>query len=380
MKRSAKPGESVTAELHKGEEREYRYNLPWTGVWLGAVINSLFAFAVGWLARNQTGPVHAVLMILSSLFILLALMGLARRVFFPRVLRLDENAIYFPRGFSASRANRIRYADIVRVIESNRQRISLHLMTNGRQFWIDAPSLGSPRNYIAVRAMILERASISTSSASANVPDSGKWRELPEPILHSVEPAEWPRYRSHLVTSSPLAPRAAWILWFFVKCFGIIIIPWIILRLCGLAGSPLSYLPLAATVSFLFTVLRWYGAIHPASQKALTFRAHGITLRYGKQFADYYYEDLVGWNIVQRSFDGQTLDVLLLRVRKWEVAFAFPDTETRDRTTQILREKGVVTNDILVGKHSLILSGVEEQWNELAPGVTRWLAGRTDFG
>lgn len=344
MNRPEKTGDSDTAWLQKGEERKYPYNLPWTGVWLGAVIVALFAFGVGRLARNQTGLAYVGLMILSSLFIFLALMVLARRVFFPRVLRLDEDAIYFPRGFSANRADSIRYADIVRMIESNRQRLSLRLMTSRRQFSIDGPSLGIPENYVAVRALILQKASISSSSASEEVPKPGTWRETPEPALQWTEPDNWPRYRTHLVTSKPRLLRLGRTFWFFIRCLGIVAVPWIILRLCGLADSLSSYLPLALIVSLFFTWLHWYGVVHPASRKVLTFRTHGITLHYGKQFADYRYQDVSGWTIAERSFEGRSLDILLLEIRNRQVPCVFPDAETRDRAAKILGDKRVPVN------------------------------------
>jgi hypothetical protein len=346
LKKADEISESA-AWIQTGEQRKYAYNLPWTSIILGMGIFGSLALGVARLARNHTGLSFAGLMVLSGLLMVLALLGPIRRVFFPRVLTLDDNAIYFPHGFSGRRTDPIRYAEIVRAVESNRRRLNLWLKTTGRGFCIDGPSLGSPEDYIAVRTAIFKKALIDISPDSGRIPEAETWRELPEPILHWIEPVDWPRYRTKLVTSRPGRLRLARELWFFARCLAIITIPWMILHFFGYADAPSSYLPLALAVSFFFTWLHWYGVIHPASRKVLKFRINGITIHYGKQFADYTYQAVSGWTIVERSFDGRALNILLLEIRNRKVPCALPDAETRDRVAQILGDKHVPPNPSL---------------------------------
>ena len=163
---------------------------------------------------------------------------------------------------------------------------------------------------------------------------------FPEPILRWVEPADWPRFRTHLVVSKPLSHRLAKALWFYVRCFGIILSPWLLLHLFQLPTiSVTGFLWLAIPVALFFTSLYWLHATYPVHPTEISFRDNGITQFFGKQTWDINYAEFSGWAVVERQFEGRVLHILLVQGRTRVIVFALPESGTRDRLVQLLQDK-----------------------------------------
>ena len=173
-------------------------------------------------------------------------------------------------------------------------------------------------------------------------PTDRRSRGFPEPILRWVEPADWPRYRTHLVVSRPLVPRLAKALWFFVCCFGVILLPWLVLQLFQLPTISIAgFLWLVIPVALFFTSLHWLNAIWPVHTTEISFRDKGVTQFFGKQTRDLNYADFSGWTVVERQFEERILHILLLQGRTRVIAFALPDSSTRNRLVQLLHDKRI---------------------------------------
>ena len=158
-----------------------------------------------------------------------------RRLMFPRVLELAEDAILFPRGFPRTRITSIPYADIIRITDSwEHRQAGLSVVTARGDFEITASYLPDIQSYHAARKFIYSQASIVMPPHDQREPSAGTtWGQFPEPILRWVEPEDWPRYRTRLVVSKPLWLRLAKSLWFFVRCFSIFFTPWLLLHFLG---------------------------------------------------------------------------------------------------------------------------------------------------
>jgi hypothetical protein len=281
---------------------------------------------------------------LSAMFVVLAFIVVRRRLVFPGVLELAEDTVLLPHGFPRTRITRISYADIIRMSERGvGGQGSLHMVTARGSFEIAASHLPDIESYHAVRDFTCSRASVVMPRHDEREPLAWRtWGEFPEPILRWVEPEDWPRYRTHLVVSKPLLPRLAKALWFFVRCFGIILLPWLLLHLFQLPTIPASgFLWLSIPVTLFFTSLRWLNATYPARATEVSFRDHGITQLSGKQTRDLNYRDCSGWDVVERQFEERVLHILLLQWRTYVVEVALPDINTRDRLVQIFHDKQI---------------------------------------
>jgi hypothetical protein len=329
--------------------RIYSFNFPWRGVVVFAGIEIGLAVWIAHLAAGLTGAISVCLGALSVMFIALALIMVTRRIAFPRVLELSEDAVLFPRGFIRTRIIHVPYADIIRISEtSSSAQNSLSLVTGPGRFEIVDSHFANIETYHLVRDSICSKAVLVMPGDNEWKPSArGTWREFPAPILRWREPDDWARYRTGLFYSKPLFSRLARSLWFSVRCFGIIILPWLALRFCGLPTSPtIEYLPLAVVVTFFFTVLHWLYAAYPVHATEISFRDNGFSQFFGKQTHDRNYHRLSGWTVVERTFEGRVLLILLLRSATWKlrpyiISVALPDADIRDRVTQILRDKRI---------------------------------------
>ncbi len=323
--------------------RRYDYNLPWRGAVIGGLFYAGLSVLMVHLARDVPGVVFVGLIALSAMFAVLAVIMMTRRLVSPRVLELTENAVLFPHGFPRTRITRIPYTDIIRMRDGAVASSASFCMVTARgDFEIGAVRLPDRDSYHAVRDFICSKSSIVMTRLDKIEPADWRIWGFPEPILRWVEPADWPRYRTHLVVSKPLLPRFAKALWFFVRCFGFIILPWLLLNLFQLPTvSVAGFLGLSIPVTLFFTSLHWLNTIHPARATEITFRENGITQLSGKQTRDLNYGDCSCWDVVERPFEQRVLHILLLQWRTYVVEVALPDINTRDRLVKLFHDKRI---------------------------------------
>lgn len=320
--------------------RRYGFNLPRTAISFGVIFFGALSGYMAHLARDLDGVIYILLVASSAIFAVLAFILITRRLVFPRVLELTDDAILFPRGFPRTRISRILYSDIIRMAEvCDHARAGLYFGTGMGSFEIMESYFSDIKSYKAARDFICSQASIV-------IPRREKqekiWEEFPTPILHWVEPKDWPRYRTRLVTSKPLVLRLAKAPWFFVRWFGIFILPWLLLQLFQLPTSPaVGYFCLSAVIALFFTLLHWLNAIWPVHSTEISFREKGITQFFGKQEMDWNYHDFSGWAVIERQFEERVLHILLLKSRARVVALALPDTNTREGIVQIFHDKQI---------------------------------------
>lgn len=96
--------------------RRYDFNLPWPAVILCVAFYAGVSAYIAYLARDFVGVIFALLITLSGILGILGLIVLMRRVAFPRVIELTDDAILHPRGFPKTRITSIPYADILRIV------------------------------------------------------------------------------------------------------------------------------------------------------------------------------------------------------------------------------------------------------------------------
>src|ERR1017187_271600 len=309
----------------------YDYNLPWRGVVIGTLFYTGLSALMVHLARDTSGVVYFGLIALSVMFALLAFIAAIRRSLFPRVLELTEDAVLFPHGFPRTRITRIPYTDIIRMKDGPPgPNTSFSMVTGRRSFEIGAARFPSIESYHAARDFACSKASIVMSQGDKS-PSGWKLWGFPEPLVRWVEPENWPRYRTSLVTAKPLLPRLAKALWFFIRCLGIICLPWLLLRFFQLpTASTVGFLCLSIPATCFFTLLYWLYTTYPARPTEISFRERGISLFSGKQFADLSYQGFSGWAVVERQFEGSALHILLLQRRARILAYALPDSRSEE--------------------------------------------------
>jgi hypothetical protein len=336
----------------KNTTHQYGFNLPWPATILGGIFYAGLSAYMVYLARDYVGAIFAGLIILSAVFAILCVFMWTRRLVFPRMLELTDDAILYPRGFPRTHIVAVPYADILRVTNhGDGDQTGITVVSGRGSFAITASYFKQIENYHAVKDFICTKTSIAIPRQDQREPlNWGDWRiwGFPEPILRWNEPEEWPRYRTHLATSKPLLPRLGKALWFFVRCFGIILLPWLFLSLFRVPTAPAAgYSCLAAAVSVFITLIyHWWATIWPVHGTEISFRERGITQFFGKQTLDLNYADCFGWTVVERQFEGRTLHILLLQGRTWRGhthvwEFALPDTNIRDRLVQIFHDKQI---------------------------------------
>jgi hypothetical protein len=301
------------------------------------------------LAKHSAGIILAgELTVMGVIFALLAEIVLTRRLTFPRVLELTDNAILFPHGFPWTRVTAIPCTDIIRVIDCGD---SLATVTDMGRFAIMASHFRGVEHYCAVREFISAKMSIllpghakEQSSRLTGLPPRFvvHWVELPPPLVHWVEPEDWNHYRTHVVRSKPALARLGKEAWFFARCLGFILFPWLLLRLSQLPTSS-AFPALSVLATLLLAVLHWQNATYPVrSGTEISFRDNGITeLLCNGQGGDWNYHHLYGWALIEREFKERILHILLLKGRGWVHAFALPDAGVRSRLVEILTDKHV---------------------------------------
>jgi len=315
----------------------FDYNLPWRGAVIGAIFYVGLSFLIARLAKGVEGVVFFGLIALSAMFALLSLFMIARRLVFPRVLEMNDDAILYPHGFPKTRITRIPYADIIWMRGGGMVNHPSFCITTGRgSFEVGAARFTDIESYHAAKDFIYSKA----SAKMADKDEQAKIRAtFPDPIQES---GAWPRYRTHLALSKPLPLRLAKALWFFVRCLGIIFLPWLLLRLFHMPTASIAeFLGLSVSVTIFFTLLHWLNATYPARETKITVHSNGITQLSGKQTFSWNYRDFSGWAVVERQFEGRILHILMLKRPTYVVTFALPDTSTRDQFIQLLRDKQI---------------------------------------
>ena len=168
----------------------YDFNLPWRGAVVGAMFYAGLSFFMAHLAKEAAGVFATGLIFLSATFALLALFMIARRVIFPRVLELTDDAILFPHGFPKTRITRISFADIIGIRDGAlAANLSFHMTTAQGNFEIGVLRFKNIEHFHAVRDFICTKTSIPLPE---NNNGQSAWRAgwSPNPILHWNEPEE----------------------------------------------------------------------------------------------------------------------------------------------------------------------------------------------
>jgi hypothetical protein len=276
------------------------------------------------------------------MFAILALFMITRRIIFPRVLELTDDAILFPHGFPKTRITRISFADIIRMRDGTLTAHPSFSMATGKgTFEIGAARFKNIEHYHVVRNFICSKASIMLPE---NKIGQSTWRTgwSPNPILYWKEPEDYVRYRTHIAVSKPLLLRLARASWFFARCFGFIFLCWLIVNFSQFPAFPdTGFLVLAGIVTLFFTLLHWLNATYPARVGEITVRENGITELSGKQTRNLNYGDCRGWKVVEREFEGHAFHILLLQRPKYVFEVVLPDINTRDRLIQIFNDKKI---------------------------------------
>src|SRR5665213_559023 len=136
----------------------YDFNLPWRGAVIGAVFYAGLSFFMAHLAKNGAGAFSICLISLSVLFAILALFMVARRIIFPRMLELTDDAILFPHGFPKTRITRIVFGDIVGMRDGTlTAHPSFSMATGNGTFEIGAARFKNIEHYHAVRNFICSK-------------------------------------------------------------------------------------------------------------------------------------------------------------------------------------------------------------------------------
>src|SRR5450432_2342900 len=139
----------------------YDFNLPWRGAVIGAVFYVGLSFFMAHLAKDTANVFTICSISLSVMFAILALFMIARRIIFPRVLELTDDAILFPHGFPKTRITRISFADIIGMRDGAlTTNPSFCMATDKGNVEIGAARFKNIESYHAVRNFICSKTSI----------------------------------------------------------------------------------------------------------------------------------------------------------------------------------------------------------------------------
>jgi hypothetical protein len=140
----------------------YSFNLPWPAVILGGIFYAGLAAYLFFLARDFAGVIFYCLIALSVVFGILGVIMLARRLVFPRMLELTDEAILYPRGFPRTRIITVPYADILRIANHcEGSQTGLTAVTGRGTFAITVSYFKEVDNYHAVKDFISTKTSVA---------------------------------------------------------------------------------------------------------------------------------------------------------------------------------------------------------------------------
>ncbi len=188
----------------------YRYEVPARGTVV--VITFYLGLLSAWMAYLAKGYAEMPpfgFIALSVIFAALAVVVLIRRLAFPCMLELTDDAILLPRGHPWPRIATIPYADIVRIVDHGD---SLTLATGKGSFEIGANSarrlpcgagnhLRQDRN---CPAWVREAGTVALEGLPPKARLALRSDEFPRPLVHWVEPEDWTRYRLRAEISKPV--------------------------------------------------------------------------------------------------------------------------------------------------------------------------------
>ena len=267
------------------------------------------------------------------------------------MLELTDHALRLPHGFLRTRFSTIPYADVIRIGVRGGE---LTLDTEQGSYSICLPRFQNSDQFREVRESIAAKTSIALpyfDKRDVTILENHQlrpivWRgDFPDPLVNWVAPDDWGRYRTHIVRSKPFYVRLLRMLWFFVRCWSFMLIPWILflLVLHGYLTPTREYPLVSGAGAIFFTLLYWAYTTYPISNRTtISFRDNGITeLLCNGQSWDYNYRQLDGWNVIERDFKGRTLHILLLKGLFGIRAIALSDSSVRSRVEQILSDKHV---------------------------------------
>jgi hypothetical protein len=338
----------------------YRYEVPPRAT---VVIIAFYLGLSAWMAYLAGGYAEMPrvgFIALSVIFAALAGVVLIRRLAFPCMLELTDDAILLPRGHPWPRITAVPYADIIRIEDRGD---GLAVATGRGSFGIVAMRL---EGYPAVREIISAKTAIALPDYEplrwGGFPPRPVVRsdEFPRPLMHWVEPEDWTGYRVRAEISKPVLYQLRKELWFFVRCYtfccAFIVLPclaFILLPSLFLLGPlqvltiSISSFPAVSVLAIFITILHWLYGIYPVRPETkISFRDRGITERLlNGQQCDWSYRQCCGWTLIEREFKGRILQILLLKRlvkgRTYNEAFALPDASVRDQVAQILNDQQV---------------------------------------
>lgn len=302
---------------------------------------------LAFVAKACFGIIFGLLVCLSGLSALLGLMILFQRLFLPRMLKLTDGAILFPRGFLRMQTTKVSFDDILEMSGDRADSLcGLNLTTEKDFFEISVNYFEGEEDYLAAKQFMCSHVKLALLGYDANYPFPKLARQRFVGADHAeicwTESEIWPRYRTHLVVSKPLLPRLGRAAWFFTRCICVFVIPWLLLNYSNLDDkSALGFICLVLVVGLFFTLLHWLYSKYPERITKVSFSSRGIMQLSGKQTFSFGYRDFSAWNVIERHFDGSVLLILLLQHPKFVFRVSLPNTETRDRLMQLLETKNL---------------------------------------
>lgn len=176
-------------------------------------------------------------------------------------------------------------------------------------------------------------------------------------LVHWVEPKDWALYRTRVAISRPVWRQLRRELRFLMRCYAFVcafaVLPCLALVLIPVLQvlEPLQVITIliqtliaSPSLAVFITIIHWLYGIYPVGpERQISFHDLGITalLPSGQQF-DWGFGRLCGWRVIERTYKGRVLQILLLQSmdgQYFDGAFALPDDSIRDRVLQILHEK-----------------------------------------
>lgn len=281
------------------------FDVKWSGVAIAVVFTKGVSFIAACWAKSLGGILSIGPIFLSAVLALFALWTIIRRLMFPRVLELTDDAIIFPGGFTGRRTTRIAFGEIIRM-KNTRMYPGIYMVTSKGNFEILSIRFTSIENYRAIRDVVCSKTSIVLSE---DAPQAAGWDRgwVPGPIMRWSEPEDYIRYQTHLATSKPLWLRLAKAIRFFVCCFGFFFLPWLVLNYSLSAALPATnILAVLIPASLFFTMVYWLYAYHSARVTHITVFPEGFSQLSGKQVRSFDFSDFSGWAVVERQFEKST--------------------------------------------------------------------------
>jgi len=263
-----------------------------------------------------------------------------------------NHPILLPCGFLHATTQCIPYRDITEMCEiRDHGRAILRIETRSwyGEIWDDA--LSDITDFHAIRDFISSHAPITTSDEEI-IKSAGSWRQVlmkwerfPKPVVRWTVPDSYLRYRTHLVVSTPLLDRLSKMSMTLVWV-AVIAVPFLLYQ--RFFHEPL----LGWIVFFIFLELffiwgSWMLMHDPANWGEISCYEEEIVWEGCKQSWNYNYRDILGWNEIEREYEGRILYIFLFKFKDYVLDAGMDDPEKRDRLVRVLEEKiGSRSNEV----------------------------------